>query len=215
MPDLLSDHATVADRQRLIYALVWHQHCISQGVSPPVCHAVHAGRVLHEHACFQAAVRGCDAICQFDLEVLNPNRAIWKTPSIRGGKPDLRFRIRDAKPTCFVRMIRPEGHIDIIGNQTGMRRQRLQISENTRVAECLWKWRRLVHRHINQAFEQARPVVNNQEITIARIYSKGSNVGLTRQMLRLSNTADIRPQCADFARDIVAENVLTFQPGNL
>jgi len=122
-------------------------------VRPPfVGHAIDpASAVPNQQTRFKTPLEGRLGFVGGQLKMLHEDGAIGKPPFAGGGKRDLfprRIRFaRNRNPAQLGSAIRPKGRVQIVGHQTAVRRQALNVSEGTGEREQRWHLAGLALRH--------------------------------------------------------------------
>src|SRR5262245_47973277 len=93
MPDLGPQHAAVSNKKRLIQAGRIHPCCVGLARIPTVGDAIDSGTALYQQAGFQPPRRFGNAVGQFKIKLLDPNRPGGKAPWFSRVKRDKAVRV--------------------------------------------------------------------------------------------------------------------------
>ena len=127
MPDLAADASDISDLDRFVQSIFPDECRVGLGRVPAVGKAIDPTRVLHEKPCLDAARRTGDAVGQLEIEMFDPHRAIWERPVAVRIEPDELAEAGHREPAPLQRVVRPEGRVDLEGDDARLRLQRGEI----------------------------------------------------------------------------------------
>ena len=213
MPNLRAHVAeSIVEEKRFVQAGFRNQRSIRERISPAVRNAVNTIGVFHKQPRFKPLPGSWDAVREFQFEMLDPDGAGREGPITGAAEADGEIGIRNGKPTGLDGVIRPERHIDVVGNDAVGDRQRAEIGEDASVGQGGRNRRSIGGGIVDDAFDLGISPLSNraiEDIAIGGVHAERADdcVNIRQDAGILSDIGAAGAQRPNFAAAVIAVNI--------